>query len=95
MNAGRSPLSVTEVMRRGDRLQRLRNAGVREPYRFIRSDREMRRALYLQSQISGRPIGYVSFSLQCAWCDAKVESGQIACDEHRIAEARLQDEFYE
>jgi hypothetical protein len=50
----KQPLSVSEVMLRGERLVRLRRAGVHDPHRFVRSDREMDRALLIHSMTEPR-----------------------------------------
>lgn len=87
------PLSVTEVMRRGERLARLRAAGVRDPHRFIRSNHEMQRALLIQAAVTGRPATYLIPSEKCVWCGVKIPGGEIACDEHRELEDDLREEF--
>lgn len=90
----KEPLSVSEVMLRGERLARLRSAGIRDPHRFIRSNREMLRALRIHAQQTGRPLidllpaGFTP-SDECAWCRQKVAPGEVACPEHYEAEEDL------
>jgi hypothetical protein len=89
VNEQGQPVPVWEVMQRGARLHRLREAGVAEPQRFIRSDREMRRALLIRSEQTGRPVQRSVYGKTCSWCGAQIRYGELACPEHLRAEEDL------
>jgi hypothetical protein len=91
MLADKPPVPVTEVMLRGERLARLRRQGVPHPHRFVRSDKEMDRALMIHRMTiaKGRQFVQSVHPGACPWCGAKISPDASVCDEHRVDEASL------